>query len=368
MTDPAHIMIIDDDVVNRRLTTLLLARQGYHVASFTTAAAGLAYLAQGRQPQLLIIDLILPDMHGLDFLDTLRKRGHVLPALIFTAAVGTKDTVIAALRRGCVDYLEKPLHPEQLEEHLHQAIHGRQCLSTKILPPGKPINSFLDALKICSSGGIHLHKPQAIQRQTPLLNWELRQHLNYEACTDFVIQSQSPQGWELLFIDLGSTDMLAAYHATLCQCYFQTQMSKALPGDEFLRILNSGIYESGINTRPLQAMFLRFSASDKCLRIAHAGTPPPLLSDPRHCQSLLHLHGEKLGIGAEPQLDYCTLRTDSGTRLLLHSDGLGVTAPDLLPLLAAHRQDSLAEVIKRCWQHPAATTNAESTLLILEVN
>jgi len=107
----SHILVIDDELSIRRLLRILLEGAGHEVSSAEDASHGLHELALSK-PDLLILDLGLPDMDGLEALRRLREWTQ-LPVLILSARPGPEDKV-TALDVGADDYLTKPFDASEL--------------------------------------------------------------------------------------------------------------------------------------------------------------------------------------------------------------------------------------------------------------
>lgn len=111
----AGILLIDDD---RRLAEMVgryLGQAGFSVQVQGTARAGLEALAE-RTPDLILLDLMLPDGDGLDVCRQIRQRGGLaarVPILMLTARGETTDRVVG-LEVGADDYLPKPFEPREL--------------------------------------------------------------------------------------------------------------------------------------------------------------------------------------------------------------------------------------------------------------
>ena len=105
------VLLIDDDVELVRLLTQLFAREGVALRSATTGAAGLAGLSP--LPSLVLLDLMLPDMHGKEVFRRLRERLPELPVIMLTAKGDPVDRVIG-LELGADDYVPKPFDPREL--------------------------------------------------------------------------------------------------------------------------------------------------------------------------------------------------------------------------------------------------------------
>ncbi len=106
-----HVLIVEDDVDISRLLRLELEDAGYRVSCFDTGMRGLAAIREER-PDLVILDLGLPDLSGAEIARRLRRTDPT-PIIILTAAddVATKVTLLNA---GADDYLAKPFHVEEL--------------------------------------------------------------------------------------------------------------------------------------------------------------------------------------------------------------------------------------------------------------
>src|SRR5438045_6805500 len=108
----AHILIVDDDPRITDLLRRVLAYEGYSVA---TAASGNEALNRTleRPPDLIVLDIMLPGLDGLEVAQRLRAAGDNVPILMLTARDAVADRV-KGLETGADDYLVKPLAAEAL--------------------------------------------------------------------------------------------------------------------------------------------------------------------------------------------------------------------------------------------------------------
>ncbi len=107
-----HILIIEDDDAIRMGLEDDLRLEGYDVASATTGDAGLSQ-ARTFRPDLIILDLMLPGMSGLDICKSVRAEGNTVPILVLTAKCTEFDKVLG-LELGADDYMTKPFSPREL--------------------------------------------------------------------------------------------------------------------------------------------------------------------------------------------------------------------------------------------------------------
>ncbi len=106
-----EVLVIDDEVQLRRLLRFTLEDAGYVVREAPTGRAGLVAAAH-RQPEVIVLDLGLPDMPGVDVLRRLREWTD-LPVLILSV-LGQEENKVAALDAGADDYLMKPFGGAEL--------------------------------------------------------------------------------------------------------------------------------------------------------------------------------------------------------------------------------------------------------------
>jgi DNA-binding response OmpR family regulator len=115
----ARIVLIEDDVEIRRLVADALAKNGHDVESAAAALEGLELAVKGA-PDLVVMDLGLPDMDGTELLRMIRAVSRV-PVVIITAR-GADDVVVRTLDAGADDYLVKPFSVSQLEARVRAVL------------------------------------------------------------------------------------------------------------------------------------------------------------------------------------------------------------------------------------------------------
>lgn len=113
-----RILIVDDDADTLRLVGLMLQRQGYQIIAASNGSQGLTKAFEER-PDLILLDVMMPDMDGYEVTRRLRKNPATasIPILMFTAKTQLDDKV-AGFEVGADDYLTKPTHPTELQSHV----------------------------------------------------------------------------------------------------------------------------------------------------------------------------------------------------------------------------------------------------------
>jgi DNA-binding NtrC family response regulator len=120
---PQTILIVDDDPVQRRLLEAAITRTGMHVVTAPGGQPALDLIGgpRGDQIQLLLLDLVMPDMDGLTVLAKLRASHAELPVIVLTAKGGI-DSAVEAMRAGASDFLVKPASPERITVSIRNAL------------------------------------------------------------------------------------------------------------------------------------------------------------------------------------------------------------------------------------------------------
>lgn len=122
MTEPVTVLVVDDEPPIRRFLRTSLAAQGYCVVEAESGGEALQRL-QGSRPDVIVLDLGLPDMDGLSVIETIR-RGSSVPIIVLSSRSDEKGKV-RALDLGADDYVTKPFGMEELIARIRTAIRHR---------------------------------------------------------------------------------------------------------------------------------------------------------------------------------------------------------------------------------------------------
>ena len=126
------LLFIEDDDSIRLALTLALEDEGYEVREAADGRTGLDMFA-AQEPDLVLLDLRLPDMSGFEVARQLRA-GSIVPIIIVTAQTDTYD-LVAGLEAGADDYVTKPVVPKELAARIRAALRRVQLHETSSAPP-----------------------------------------------------------------------------------------------------------------------------------------------------------------------------------------------------------------------------------------
>jgi DNA-binding NtrC family response regulator len=124
-----RLLVVDDDPVIFRLLRAIFVREGFEVLGAADGEAGLA-LATADKPDLVILDLELPKLDGLQVLERLKAATPELPVVMLTGRDDAK-TAVRAIRLGAFDYATKPFDPDEISVVVQRAMEMR-ALATEV--------------------------------------------------------------------------------------------------------------------------------------------------------------------------------------------------------------------------------------------
>ncbi|MBB4063115.1 DNA-binding NtrC family response regulator [Gellertiella hungarica] len=118
----ANILVVDDDPVQRRLLKSAIERHGHVAHLADNGRAGLEMLkAAAVEYRVVVLDLVMPEMDGLQFLDALGDLGIEVPCIVQTGQSGI-ETIVQAMRAGAFDFVVKPVSPERIATAIANAL------------------------------------------------------------------------------------------------------------------------------------------------------------------------------------------------------------------------------------------------------
>ena len=117
-----RIFVVDDEPKIGNLFSNVLEKDGYEVDAFVNPRSLVEAFDEGsEEPDVVVADMIMPEMNGVELMETLQERGLDAPIIIMTAH-SSVQTAVEAMRQGAFHYLEKPVNLEEMRALLEKAI------------------------------------------------------------------------------------------------------------------------------------------------------------------------------------------------------------------------------------------------------
>ncbi|OHV84637.1 sigma-54-dependent Fis family transcriptional regulator [Rhizobium sp. LCM 4573] len=118
----AQILVVDDDPIQRRLLKNAVERHSHAAHLAENGRAALEFLKRSRSEiNVIVLDLMMPEMDGLTFLETIRGMGVETPVIVQTGQ-GSIESVVQAMRAGAFDFVVKPVSPERIAASISNAL------------------------------------------------------------------------------------------------------------------------------------------------------------------------------------------------------------------------------------------------------
>lgn len=126
-TPPARVLVVDDERINRELLAAMLTRAGYVVERADSGAAALEQLVHGHDFDVVLLDLVMPEMDGLTALAKIRETQSTaqLPVIMCTAATDSKQ-IVTCFAGGANDYITKPIDVPVALARIRTQVEHRQ--------------------------------------------------------------------------------------------------------------------------------------------------------------------------------------------------------------------------------------------------
>ena len=124
-----RVLIVEDDRTLLEGLEYSLSKEGYTVSTATDGVEALE-IARQERPELIILDIMIPELDGLEVCRILRREGMTMPILMLTAKVEEIDRVVG-LEIGADDYITKPFSLRELLARVRAALRGWRCCSRR---------------------------------------------------------------------------------------------------------------------------------------------------------------------------------------------------------------------------------------------
>jgi DNA-binding NarL/FixJ family response regulator len=174
-----RMLIVDDHPLTRDGLAALLAGNGFEIVGEASGGYEAIELARALQPDVILLDLSMPDLDGLTALPELRTAAPECEVVVLTAS-GDEENLLAAIRGGAAGYLLKTEAPERLVDFLHSVVRGEAALS------GAVARRLLEQVR--NGGPPDAGIPEAVARRLSARELEVLLLLDEHLGTDQIAQ------------------------------------------------------------------------------------------------------------------------------------------------------------------------------------
>lgn len=174
MTQNQKILIVDDEVDTISIVADYLAKKGFEISVAQDAAQGIK-LSIEITPDLILLDIALPDLNGFDFLEEIKKRKIETRVILISAYYNTDDDIIKGIKAGACDFITKPLEPVKVLNKVKRALISDATINTQVSDPAPIIKELLaNVERLKAETRVAQVKADLLEKKTLTRRWFLR--------------------------------------------------------------------------------------------------------------------------------------------------------------------------------------------------
>jgi sigma-B regulation protein RsbU (phosphoserine phosphatase) len=357
---------VDDDITTNRILQKIMSRAGFAATAAYTAAEAHSQV-RDRVPDLVLLDVNLPDADGLDVCHQLRGSARTSRTpVLFISANQDLATKVRGFEAGAVDYIPKPFASEEVIARVSTHLRLKQAYESLADLQAERVQRLTRAQEILMPRPTDLPAAQfAVAMQQVL-----------QAGGDFY--DVIPIGgnvFDYIVADACGHDLAAALWTAALKALLGEYASTVNSPRDVLQSINSALGRILPSGAYFTLIYARLNRQTGRLTLASAGHPPAVVMHRHLDQSTgVHQEGDVLGAFADGSFGTTELHLRPGDRFFLYSDGLiewqGPRAVGLQRLIAAcdaSRDGTLHDNVRRVFDAIATAAAAKDDVLFLGV-
>ena len=318
MREQPLILIVEDNPASLEIMQVRLEASDYRVITATDGEEGLAK-AQSSLPDLILLDVMMPKMDGLEVCRRLKNNDSLpfMPIIMVTAKTDTKD-VIAGLEAGGDEYLTKPVDHGSLVARVKSMLRIKELHDTVIAQSTQLENQLKTASKIQT-----LFWPELPAPEGGIRTWAVSQPASYVG-GDFYDAIILPDKSVLAYVaDVSGKGVPAALIMAAVSTKIRAEASLQQNLNLILRAVNGSMYElASTEGYFATVLLLKYWPRMRKIEMIRAGHINPVLVSPTGVREISGLKGVSLGVMEEVEYELAELVLEPGESLLLFSDGV----------------------------------------------
>jgi DNA-binding response OmpR family regulator len=160
------ILIVDDELETIKTTAEILSQNGFEVLMASDGSQGLT-MANEEPPDLVLLDIKLPDFNGFEFLKEVRERKIETRIALMSAYLNKDEDIVKGIRAGACDFISKPLEPIKVLNRVKKAIALDTTLNTQVIDSAPIIKEFVaNAERLKAENRIFKFKAYSSEKKT----------------------------------------------------------------------------------------------------------------------------------------------------------------------------------------------------------
>jgi len=308
------ILIAEDELTARAVLQNMLQKDAHEVIATEDGQQALDQLIQHHDEfDLLITDIMMPVMDGLELLKHVSAQFPLLPVIVLTSKEG-RETVKQALKLGASDFLDKPIDRQALSEAIAtiEADTARQELK-KTVQTSQSVRDAQSMLMRSSAS------PEDLD---PALISYWFKPISDAGGDLFMCKRLDQHTYSLILADMAGHDVTSSYIAAQFKGLVSGLSDHLASPKRFLTELNNKLLDMNIEHSHVCALCMVWNSQTGHVELANAGLPHPYLLYPGGQLNEIPIDGMLLGLFPDAVFDRISLRLQPRERILLFSDGM----------------------------------------------
>ena len=319
-----NVMVADDTELNRHFIAAMLRRMGHGVTLAASGAEALS-LFESKLPDMVLLDVEMPEMDGLEVARQIRKKNSLVPIFFISSRAANED-VVAGLRAGGDDYLAKPLNYEILSSKI-TAIRERMSLSAKLMEQNKRLLDYRERIEEESDTAREFIKQFTAMDKIndPLVKFMLKPAENFSG--DLIAVARTPDNrLHVLLADSAGHGLTAALAVIPITQPFYQMTAKGFDVPAIIKEINRRVRDYLPLPRFVAAMMLSLHEDTQSVQVWNGGCPSALFLNQDGTEVMHRFTSKHLPLGVvlpsefNATTEYYSYAGQTG-HLMLCSDG-----------------------------------------------
>ena len=350
-----RILIVDDDRSVRILLRSILKKKGYETSECEDGVSAVEFCVKSN-PDIVLLDLLMPDMHGLDVLKQLKENTQTasIPVIVLTGSTDQEDK-LSALRSGAVDYISKPFVSEEVTLRVGTQLRIHELISS-LQSAVRELENDLEAAGRIQRALVPSEVPQGIGVD---INWIYMPSSSVGGDIFDIIPLEHSR-YLVYVLDVSGHGINAALVSVMVHRFIEDFRSSISPEDgvfplaDFMKMLDASFLFERFETY-MTASFVILDTMNGEVEVSNAGNPHPLLLQQGVIQVLDFENNGAIGFGIVEGITR-KYRIHEGSKLLLFTDGIidvrdsngsRIGEGTVIDLLKSEKDSALGELFSR---------------------
>ncbi|MBY0506190.1 MAG: SpoIIE family protein phosphatase [Bryobacteraceae bacterium] len=332
------ILIVDDTPVNVRLLEGILQPEGFGTVAATSGAMARA-LSRAERPDLILLDIIMPDETGFETCAKLKSNPLTADIpIIFLSALDDVTSKVKGLKIGGVDYISKPVNGEEVLARVR--VHVRISQTNRALV--RQHQAYLESLREAQQA--ILVRPEDYPQASFAVHYQPLEETGGDFY-DVVAVNDEVTGY--FVADVSGHGASAAFLTSAIKALLRQYTGPLYSPEDTMRGVDAVMRQILGEEQYLTACYAHLNRRTRKLSVVSAGHPPLVVVSAAGETQTVEMNSDPLGIFSSVVLQRKDLHLARGDRFYLYSDGMVEPAP------GADRNRGLAELIHACQEHRA---------------